>query len=151
MSKSKNQKVPKARILPPGKKPRYESNPEDANRKNPVWSVVLFDTGGPWGRERCERDGALWNDIFPKMRNYESMTWGEILQDRKRNHSVNVEQLLKEARKRLTDLKLDDIEELFRFRLTGEQRVWGIREREVFRILWWDPDHEICPSPLRNT
>jgi hypothetical protein len=43
----------------------------------------------------------------------------------------------------LVDLKLDDIEELYRFRFTGTQRIWGIRDRRTFRVLWWDPDHQV--------
>ncbi len=54
--------------------------------------------------------------------------------------------MISKAQSRLLHLKLDDEEELFRFRLDGESRVWGIREGRVFRILWWDPGHEICPS-----
>lgn len=57
--------------------------------------------------------------------------------------------MISEAQTRLEELKLDDEEELFRFRLDGTARVWGIREGRVFKILWWDPEHEICPSNKR--
>lgn len=30
-------------------------------------------------------------------------------------------------------------------------RVYGILVRETFRILWWDPRHEIGPAPLKHT
>ena len=88
--------------------------------------------------------------MFPKLKNYESMTWGSIAQNQHHNHSVEVSKLDKRARKRLEELGVE-VDELFRFRLNGTQRVWGIRDREVFYILWWDPNHEICPSSKKNT
>ncbi len=93
----------------------------------------------------------LWDDLFQKLRWYETMTWGEILKDKKHNHSVPLDHLAKAAQDRLKAMRLDDIDEVFRLRLTGKQRVWGIRDRNVLNLLWWDPEHEICPSTLRNT
>lgn len=141
------------KAVPPagGKSVRTGGDPDSANSKLPVWSIKYFDHDGPWGRHLCDKDDALWACIFVKLRHYESRTWAEITQNKKRDHPVSVDGLTKEARKRLTDLGLDDIESLFRLRLDGTQRVWGIRDREVFRLLWWDPDHEICESHLRNT
>jgi hypothetical protein len=78
------------------------------------------------------------------------MTWGAIESNRKKNHSVEVGSLCKEAQERIHELKLG-VDELFRFRLTGKQRLWGIRDRERFKILWWDPDHEVCPSTKKHT
>lgn len=93
----------------------------------------------------------VWGDIFEKLVSYESRTWAEILSNPTRDHPIAVGKLCKEARQRLMDLKLDDVEALFRFRFTGLQRLWGIRDRNVFQVLWWDPEHKVCPSQLRNT
>jgi hypothetical protein len=138
--------MPKAGATPPGRGPRIGSDPEDTNRLTPVWSVAIFDHAGPWGRNTCDRDGALWEELFPKLKAYESMTWGEIYKDKKRNHSVSVGGIIKAARDRLRELKLDDTDELFRFRLSGAGRVWGIRDGRVFLLLWWDPDHAVWPT-----
>lgn len=145
----RNKHFPKATAAVPPKGARAESNPDDTNRQTPVWSIAIFDHAGPWGRTMCETPGHLWEDIFPKLKNYETMTWGEIYRDRDRNHPVGVLGLIKEAQDRLVALKLDDNEELFRFRLSGTGRVWGIRVGRVFQLLWWDPDHKICPSTKR--
>ena len=48
-------------------------------------------------------------------------------------------------------LQLDDWEELYSLRLSGRSRVWGLKEAGIFWILWWDPNHEICPSYKKNT
>lgn len=131
---------------PPGKSPRAGASPEDANQQTPVWSVSIFDHAGPWGKDTCKHEEHLWAEIFPKLKNYETMTWAEIYRNKKRDHSVPTYGIIKEARDRLVALKLDDNDELFRFRLSGEMRVWGIRQGRVFKLLWWDPEHKIWPS-----
>ena len=150
MSKGKP-KVSKSISIPAGiKQPRAHHDPDDANQLHPVWSIQHFDVDGDWGRNRIA-DGHLWDALFAKLKHYETMTWGEILKDKQHNHSVSVSSLTKEARERLAHMKQDDIDSVFRLRLTGKQRVWGIRDRHVLRLLWWDPEHEICPSALKNT
>jgi len=148
---SKRDKTPKVKAEPPGKGPRPGGNPDDTNGLTPVWSIGIFDREGPWGQERCSQENAIWEHIFPGLRQYELMTWAAIYADRHRNHSVAISKLIRSARNRLEELGMDDLDELFRFRLTGTQRVWGIRDGRVFRLLWWDPGHEVCPSQLRNT
>ena len=79
------------------------------------------------------------------------MTWNEILRDRSSNHSVLVSQLDKKARKRLAALKLDDIESLVSLRVAAKQRIWGIKQHNSLLLLWWDPGHQVCPSPPKHT
>jgi len=43
----------------------------------------------------------------------------------------------------------DAVEDLFSLRLTGKKRLWGIRDRHVFKVFWWDPEHGVCPSELK--
>ena len=85
-------------------------------------------------------------EIAERLKQYSQKTWGEIMRDSKRDHKCDVAGLSKEAQKRLVAIKMDDIAELWRFRFTGTQRLWGIREGHTFRVLWWDPNHEIYPS-----
>ncbi len=139
-------KQPKAAGTPAGKSPRFGADPGDANRQTPVWSVGRFDRDSRWGQLLCDREDALWLTVLPAMKNYETMTWNAILENKKYNHSVPVEDLIKPARDRLAELGMDDIDELFRFRIGGTGRVWGVRDGRVFQILWWDADHEVCPS-----
>ncbi len=88
-------------------------------------------------------------EVVKKLGQFESMTWFQI--DAAGSHPIEVYKLIKVARDRLEELKLDDFDELYSLRLTGTQRLWGIRDRNVFRALWWDPEHEICPSPKKHT
>jgi hypothetical protein len=46
----------------------------------------------------------------------------------------------------LEELRLDDFDELFRFRLGTMRRLWGIVDDEVFYPVWWDPDHKVYPQ-----
>lgn len=145
-----NRRHPKQRVQPKtGKNPRVAVDPACFIKMKPVWRIGRIDMDGCWGYAGIDRP-TLMGDIFPKLKHYESMTWGEITRDPKYNHSVDVWKLIKPARERLGVLGIDE-ESLFRFRLKGKQRVWGIRDRNIFHILWWDPLHEICPSHKKHT
>ena len=79
------------------------------------------------------------------------MTWEDILQakhgkqGKSSNHNVDVASLLKEARDRLEELKLTDIDYLFSLRIKGTTRIYGIRNFDVLDIIWVDNNHEIYP------
>lgn len=97
-------------------------------------------------------DQSLIRSIQDRLKNFESMTWSEILvRDRKFNHTVEKSQLCQQARARLTQLKLDDIDGLVSLRLTGVRRVWGIQDNGILMLLWWDPSHQVCPSLKKYT
>ncbi len=76
------------------------------------------------------------------------MTWAEVLGS-KHNHNVDIDRLCKAARERLVQLKQHDLDELLSLRLSGAERIWGILSEGVRTIIWWDPDHKICPSLLK--
>lgn len=119
--------------------------------RGPVfWSFSLIDCSGPWGFDViCKNE--FHNLITSGFKSKEGISWEEL----KRNggsHSINFSCIVKKARKRLEEIHLEDVgEQLFSMRFTGEKRVWGIRHGNVFKVLWWDPKHEICPSPKKHT
>lgn len=149
-SKKKEIKIPHG-INPRDKDPRVKSDPESNRRKKPAWNIGLIDPGGPWCFKQLNRE-QWWDDIFLKLKNYETMTWQEIYDASggrshgNNNHEVPICDLSSAARRRLKGLKLDDISSLFSLRLTGQQRIWGILDGNVLKLLWFDPEHEICPS-----
>ena len=130
------------------KSPATRENPEEYIKKNPVWAF-----------SRCDMEHVKWsitnhdfiNEIFQKLINFERMTWQEIQSasggkrdgNGTNSHFVNVAELSKEARDRLTELKLYDIDQLFSLRLAAKIRLYGILENGVFYILWYDQEHEI--------
>jgi len=87
--------------------------------------------------------------IRTKLMNFESMTWQEILN--RNNHLVQLERLDRTAQQRLRELKLDDLDALVSLRLSGVERVWGYLEHNIYTLLWWDPNHQVCPALLKHT
>ncbi|MCP4214875.1 MAG: hypothetical protein GY765_09470 [bacterium] len=84
------------------------------------------------------------------MKNLESMTWGEI-ERKDQSHLIPVAGICSEARKRLDEIKLDDRDILYSLRLTGSERLWGIRDYDSFYLLWWDPNHSVYPVSKKHT
>lgn len=111
------------------------------------FSIMDMDNASPFSFAALNAD--KWLVLLEQAKKWESMTWGEI-EDR-RNHAIAVNKLSPEARARLEELKLDDIDEVFSLRLTGRERVIGIRDRNIFRVLWWDAEHKVCPSHKKHT
>lgn len=109
------------------------------------WSFAIFDKGGIWEKRPQKYDS---RDIAAHLKSYEQLTWADI---RKRDHPVAISNLIPKAQKRLEQVGQGDIDELWRVRFTGMQRVWGIPHLDEFRVLWWDPEHEVCPSRLKHT
>jgi len=130
------------------KQPRRDPSLTASLPSYPVWQTGVIDLDGPWSWKKIELN-YFFSNILPKIQGFESMNWNEILG--RNSHEVRVDQIGKKAQKRLVDLNLDDFEKLVSLRLTGKQRVWGIKINNVFKILWWDPNHEVYPSKLRNT
>ena len=117
--------------------------------ENPSWRIAKLQLVNPYGWH--DVTGPKLLDIRQKLANYESMTWKQILKDHEYNHHVDVNRINSNARKRLSQIGFDSVDQLLRLRLTGTERVWGYRIGPVFHIIWWDPNHEICPSKLRHT
>jgi hypothetical protein len=135
-------KKPKARREPESiKTPRKAGFDENPLRLRPAWRIGSLEMCDPFGWH--EIDGTSLRDIHKKLSDFETMTLGEIIGSR--NHPISVEALCKEARDRLTALRLDDVDELLSLRLKGAERVWGILEHNIVILLWWDPKHLVCP------
>jgi hypothetical protein len=78
------------------------------------------------------------------------MTWAEI-EGKTGSHFVGYSDLCKDAQDRLTALQKDEQAQLFSTRITGEKRLWGFRDIAILRVLWWDPNHSVCPSLKKGT
>jgi len=116
----------------------------------PAWRINMLELCDPFGWHVL--DEAKLREIRQKLAHFESMTLNEIfVVNRANNHPVKLADLCPEARERLWKLNLEDTEVIHSLRLSGTERVWGIRELNVLNLLWWDPDHLICPAPLKNT
>ena len=142
-------KRPKREFNPSSEKnPRQKEDVTNFLTLRPSWQISRIDQEGPWGWNNIGAD-EFENEVIPKIKNFESNTWGQILGDK--SHEVSVNDISRDAYKRLVQLNLEDIESLVSLRLTGRKRIWGIRNVAVFKFLWWDPEHAVYPSNLKHT
>lgn len=88
-------------------------------------------------------------DILQKLHGFDSMAWPEI--EGPDHHAIDVGKLSGEARKRLEQIGQDDISEVFSFHFSGKSRIIGIRDGSAVKLLWWDAEHQVCPSPKKHT
>ena len=143
----KNKRARRNRNPSSGKNPTSLPIAPTQNRRL-VWKMAAIDDNSPWGWDKITCPNFLRN-IWEKMHNFETMTWGEILG--RHHHAIAVNDIIEPAQNRLAQLGHDDQEELVSFRLSNTERIWAIRSGAEAFLLWWDPNHEICPSQLRHT
>lgn len=89
--------------------------------------------------------GSKLLQIHERLKSFESMTWNEILvKAKKQHHQIDTDGICAEAQ---ADLEANGIflEKVVSLHLTGKERMWGYLEAGVLVLLWWDPDHVICP------
>lgn len=88
------------------------------------------------------------------------LSWGQIEAQQtgtknrhKKHHGQPIADIAKLAQDDIRRLRYDETfgDDLFRFRLQGEQRLWGFRVGRVFHVVWWDPSHRVRPTAKRNT
>jgi len=113
------------------------------------WSVSTLDWDGPFGWQAVTSQQIL-QEIVPKLHSYETMEWG-VVEGPSGSHFIEVGKLSKAAQDRLAEIDMNDIDEIFSLRMQGAQRIFGVRDVATLRMLWWDPDHGVCPAPKKHT
>jgi len=149
MSKKGNQKKPSRKYFPSKKKmARGGKKAKKNDDAFCVWDTTCIDCGGKWSWNEIDPK-VWWQYICPARENFQSMRWSEIIGNR--HHSIEVSEIIPEAQRRLEEISQHDIDFLCSFALGNLPRIWGIRDRRLFKVLWWDPKHEICPVDKPNT
>lgn len=106
-----------------------------------------MDIDGLWGWEGIS--ALKLKEIFSKIFACQKLTWQDLRT--KGSHLVDLKDLSSKAQKRLEKIEKDDQDQLYSLRLSGKERIWGIKDGNIFSLLWWDPNHEVCPSLKRHT
>ena len=107
-----------------------------------------MDMDGPWSWGNVTAEKLV--EIRQFLANLESMEWNHLLhQDRA--HTIARWKLSKDAQNRLEEVGQEDVDDLISLRKTGKERICGIKDRDVLKILWWDPEHTVYPVERRNT
>ena len=145
------QREPKSVESPDLQREPKSIEPPDPNKIKLQWCFELFDSETDWRENTGNNDHATFLRIAAHLKDYSRLTWGDLESRKDRDHPIPIPNLIKRARDRLVYLHQEDAGELWRFRFGGRQRIWGIRTGNVLRVVWWDPDHQICPSELRST
>ena len=117
------------------------------------WRLEHLDFEGTWG----------WTTLAPESfaalhRELKALE-GERrrkLQVEKKLNAIPCHDLCDEAQDRLRSLKLGEWEELWQLVLrsgtNAKWRAWGLAEGHFFYLLWWDPNHTVCPhGPSKGT
>lgn len=123
----------------------------DANTSDQriCWRFKHVDLDGRWGFDKIT--SAHWLEIQAKMADCESMTIRELATSRRLFKEYELSAIVADAVKRLDELQLGDLTKIHRLEFTGVKRLYGVLMGNVFHVIWWDPLHEICPSPLKHT
>lgn len=114
------------------------------------WGFKYVDLDSQWGLNSILKN---WkNEIFPKIKNFETMMWKEILNAAgakskgrgNNNHDIDFDKLSEEAQKRFRKINNYTPDSLFSLRLDNTGRLFGIRDGRILNLVWYDKDHEIC-------
>lgn len=119
---------------------------ENVPVNKPSWRFSTVDLSGPFAWPKGSNTEM---EILEKLHQFDSMRWSEI--EGSDHHAISIGSLSKEATKRLSEISLDDVDEVFSFHFSGRPRIIGIRELGVVKLLWWDPNHQVCPSTKKGT
>ena len=128
----------------------YEPNPK---KQAKVTEPKELSSHISWRFSSCDKEGpfawfasdvAKYREVIEKLYTFETMT--ETERAKTGSHNIEIHKLSPAAKKRLQDIKRDDIDGLMSFRVAGTNRVMCVREGNVMKVLWFDPDHQVCPS-----
>lgn len=143
--RGRRQKKPGLKAEPPARNVRTSHDPDAVRQLAPVWSFRWLQRQGPWGWENISRTDLL--SVVERLQSLETMTWAEI-DDLPSCGFMLTSKLSKTAKDHLVETRRDDVEQLYKLRVDSGSRIWGIRQGEKFRILWWDPEHTVYPMDV---
>ena len=140
-------KTPALPDLPTPKVPSWLGLP-NLEQQYLAWRFSHADIGGPYS---CAVFGKkdlqlLWD----RLRAFEKMNVAK-LRDQGSYHSPATTSISREAKQRLSELSLDDIDVLHSFPITGPCRLWCMKHQNIMCVLWWDRNHGVCPTLKRHT
>lgn len=162
---AKKPKRPKAAAAPTGGKRAAVGQPPQGGKhaalhpassdrdRRFTWRFGILDyDGGPrrrrWSWLHLDDDQRT---VLKMLATMEQRTWDEAAGTGNVGtcKRIPAEDLCRDAQHRLVDLELDDQVGLWEIRVTSRARLWGVRLDAVFYVLWWDPNHEVCPGTRR--
>jgi hypothetical protein len=156
MSKNKGKKqkqqpkvVRQVEPVPPPRKRPVPTPPEVDGDPCLVFGLQLADNGGKWAWSKMT--AAELKLVTDKCKEWERTPANQLFTG-SGHKPILFENLCAEAQRRLRDIELEEYDgQWWELRLTGQRRIWGVRQRHVFYVVWWDPGHTACPAPKKYT
>jgi hypothetical protein len=111
------------------------------------WRFAFADRDGPFAWTKLNDPD--FKSVIERLREFEQMDEKSLRETG--SHFIETHQFSKPARDRLQAIQLDDLDGLFSLRIQGKPRVFCRVDGGHFDVLWWDPEHEVCPSALKHT
>jgi len=154
MSK-KNKNIPPEAIPYRKAKKTGERPVEDFHNENPVWRFSRFDIDGSYEISRINMNSV--HEAIIKLGEFESMNWTQIESAGHGTRGNSNSHYIK-PNKDFTDLGIDKFksknleeysDDIFSLRLSGTCRFIGIRDGNIFNIIWYDVNHSIVKSDIQ--
>ena len=128
------------------KSPRKLQEPTSYYDKNFSWRVhdKYIDCDHPklgWSKIYVIE---LLKFIIKGLHSYEGLTWREV-NEKKSCHPWDLDKIPAEFFDRLQERQID-VDEIFQISLGSLPRVFGNRDRAIFYLIWYDPDHQFWPT-----
>ncbi len=111
-----------------------------------AWRFGTADSGGPYACSNLEH--ADYQRLWERLRAFEGMNTAQLL-DAGSLHPVPQHKLSRAAKDRLKEIRLDDLDGLHSFHITGSCRLWCMKHLNIFCVLWWDRNHGVYPTPKK--
>jgi len=147
--KAKRIKQPKIAVEPQvNKVPKILNPPPNFRGGHIAWRFNAADKNGPFAWSKLDNPEE-YKRVIERLTDFETMNERDL--ENGGCHAISLENLSDEAQKRLRDIQIDDIDELYSFRIRGKPRVFGVHRETYMRVLWYDPDHKVCPAPKKHT
>lgn len=133
------------------KQMQIPSVPSNSDKAKPIWLFDWLDNDGDFAFDLSRKDFDH-HEFLDKMIRYSNMTWSKIKQQthdkgKSKHHLLNYESLSKAAKERIEAKGLGEhIDAIFSFALQNRLRIIGIREGERFHVVWYDSEHQFCPT-----
>lgn len=119
-----------------------------------IWVFDKPDKNGEFAFDlnKIESDNNL-KKIIEKMMMYSTMTWADIKKQthdssgKSKHHFLDMDGMSSSARKRIEVMQCEDYSDsIFSFALENKLRIIGIRDNNLFHVIWYDPQHNFYPT-----
>jgi hypothetical protein len=131
--------------------PVTEPLAEDVKDRHIRFRFDMVDHEAEWSLLDIDRSSHM--ELLKFIKDVETMTVGECEKpgdDRYKTYKDLSGCPNSKVLERLVE-EFEGLDYVSRFRLTGKKRLYGLLTGHEFHVLWWDPEHLVWPSQLKNT